>query len=78
MRGGRVRPGPLAEDSVTATLAGIWAFIRSDPASIRSLNTSGHWATWQETEITAGPRELQAPARPGYDRRSLRRRRSLV
>ena len=62
---------------MTTPLAGIWAFIRSDPASIRSLNSSGHWATWQENDLHVEPREPHAPGGPSFERRSLRRRRSL-
>ena len=56
----------------------LWAFIRSDPSSIRRLNTSGQWSTWQETRQQV-PRAERAPkplSGRGSDRRSVRRLRS--
>jgi hypothetical protein len=57
----------------------LWAFIRSDPSSIRQLNTAGQWSTWQATR-QHGPRPERAPkplSGRGSDRRSVRRLRSL-
>ena len=36
----------------------VWAFVRSDPALVRQLNTPGNWSTWQATGQTAPRREL--------------------
>lgn len=58
----------------------LWSFVRSDPASIRHLNASGHWSTWQATRPASARHELAQAPPPASDaeRRSLRRRRSLA
>ena len=80
--GGRVRPGTVEQGSMTAALrelsSGLWAFVRSDPGSIRRLNTAGQWSTWQEMhrQPVRAERELKPLAGTRLERRSLRRRRS--
>ena len=52
----------------------LWAFIRSDPGSIRRLNAVDQWSTWQATGFQAARAERVSTA-PALERRSLRRRR---
>ena len=57
----------------------IWAFVRSDPGTVRRLNTPGNWATWQATRQEASRSEIAPePYVPGTERRSFRRRRWLA
>ena len=57
----------------------LWAFVRSDPGSVRQLNRPGNWSTWQATRHEISGREMPLePGPPGTERRSLRRRRSLA
>jgi hypothetical protein len=68
---------------VTAVLSeltsSVWDFVRSDPGTVRRLNTPGNWSTWQATRQEAPRREVALePCLPGTERRSFRRRRWLA
>ena len=57
----------------------VWNFVRSDPGTVRRLNTPGNWATWQATRQDAPSHEVAVePRLPGTERRSFRRRRWLA
>jgi hypothetical protein len=79
----RVRARTVEENGVTAALSEftstVWDFIRSDPGTVRRLNTPGNWATWQTTRQEASRSEIAPePYVPGTERRSFRRRRWLA
>jgi hypothetical protein len=57
----------------------VWDFVRSDPGSVRRLNSPGNWSTWQATRHEAPKRDVVGgPVAPFTERRSLRRRRRLT
>jgi len=65
---------------MTELVVGVWAFVRSDPASISRLNVPGQWSTWQAAESPVAERGLHSRSfdYSRAERRSLRRRRSVT
>ena len=64
---------------LSALTSSVWNFVRSDPGTVRRLNTPGNWATWQAARQEAPSHEAALePRLPGTERRSFRRRRWLA